>query len=104
MAATGWPNWRQMDYDMTEITENSRVPFGRKPDKGKRLRDCSDKFLAWIAESLWDTNMHTWAYAAKKIICGRALVDKLVEREMSLTAQADAFLKNHGYGGLARKH
>jgi hypothetical protein len=89
---------------VAKITENSRVPFGRKPDKGKRLGEVSDKFLAWIAESLWDTDMHTWAYAAKKIICGRALVDKLVEREMSLTAQADAFLRNRGYGDLARKH
>jgi len=89
---------------MADVTPNSRVPFGRKPDKGKRLCDCSDKLLAWIVKSLWDTDMHAWAFAAKKIICGRALVDKLVEREMSLTAQADAFLRNRGYGGLARKH
>jgi len=89
---------------VAEVTENSRVPFGRKPDKGKKLRDCSDSFLKWIVQSLWDTDHHAWAYAAKKIICGRALVDKLVEREMSLTAQADAFLRNRGYGDLARKH
>ena len=89
---------------MAKITENSRVPFGRKPDKGKRLGEVSDKFLAWIVKNLWDTDMHAWAFAAKKIIGGRAAAGKQVKQEMSLDAQADAFLRNRGYGGLARKH
>ena len=89
---------------MAKITENSRVPFGRKPDKGKRLGEVSDKFLAWIAESLWDTDMHAWAYAAKTIIDKRATAGKRIEQELSLDAQADAFLRNRGYGDLARKH
>jgi len=29
---------------------------------------------------------------------------KQVKQEMSLDAQADAFLRNRGYGDLARKH
>jgi len=89
---------------VAKITENSRVPFGRKPDKGKRLGEVSDKFLAWIAESLWDTDMHAWAYAAKTIIDKRATAGKRIEQELSLDAQADAFLRNRGYGDLARKH
>ena len=89
---------------MAAIGPNSRVPFGKKPDKGKRLCEVNDKFLGWIAESLWDTDMHAWAYAAKKLIKSRAAAGKQVKQELSLDAQADAFLRNRGYGDLARKH
>ena len=89
---------------MAEVTENSRVPFGRKPDKGKKLCECSDSFLAWMVKTLWDGDLHAWAFVAKGIIEKRAAEGKAVEKELSLDAQADEFLKNHGYGGLARKH
>jgi len=89
---------------VADIGPNSRVPFGRKPDKGKPLCKCSDKFLAWIVESLWDTDMHVWAFVAKTIIDKRAADGKAVKKELSLDAQTDAFLRNRGYGDLARKH
>jgi hypothetical protein len=89
---------------VAEIAESSRVPFGCKPDKGKKLCECSDSFLAWMVKTLWDEDLHAWAFMAKTIVDKRAESGKKIEQEKSLDAQADAFLKNHGYGGLARKH
>ena len=89
---------------MAHVTETSRVPFGRKPDKGKRLCDCSTKFLQWIVISLWDTDMHEWAFVAKGLIAKRESGDQTLQEEDNLDAQADAFLRNRGYGNLARKH
>lgn len=87
-----------------EITANTRVPFGRKPDKGKKLCECSDSFLRWMVSMLWDTDRHAWAFQAKEVLAAREAGGKQFRREDSLDAQADAFLRNRGYGDLARRH
>ena len=88
---------------VAEITENSRVPFGRRPEKGKRLRECSDSFLRWIMEHMKDTDFHLWAFHAEKILAQRELHPKFVIEE-NLDTATDEFLRNHGYGKLAKRH
>ena len=92
---------------MADVTENSRIPFG-KPGrfgfKGKKLGSLADKALEWIARELWDSDLHAWALAARTIIDKRAVEGKKIEREKSLDQQADDFLRNRGYGKLARRH
>jgi hypothetical protein len=87
-----------------EITENSCVPFGRKPDKGKPLCRCSDSFLRWIVQHMKDTDFHVWAYHAEKVLAGRQGKERALAEEDNLDSSADQFLRNHGYGKLARKH
>ncbi len=88
---------------MIEITEKSRVPFGRKPDKGKKLCECSDSFLRWIVETLWEGDFHVWAFHAKKILESRASLNQQIATEDQLEAMADSLLTNAGYGKLCSK-
>jgi hypothetical protein len=88
---------------MPEITEQSRVPFGRL-EKGKRLCDCSDSFLQWIVEHLTDSDHHLYAFHAKGILTARSKDEKTVAVESSLEAQADALLRNAGCGHLCTRH
>lgn len=90
---------------MAEITEKSRMPFGR--EKGKRLGECSDAFLQWMVDHLIDTDWHAYAYQAQRV---------LLQREQDgrsdgvggfdgadLEAQVDALLRNAGYSDLCLK-
>lgn len=85
------------------VTERSRIPFGRAPDKGKPLGEASTSFLKWMTLTLRDTDFHEWAIEAQKVLKKRADGEASFQNEDNLEAQADAFLRNHGYGQLTRK-
>jgi hypothetical protein len=57
-----------------------------------------------MVKTLWNTDLHAWAFVAAAVIDKRADAEQIAANRPDLDAQADAFLKNHGYGGLARKH
>ena len=88
---------------MTEITRTSKVPFGRRPDRGRRLCDCSSAFLHWIVGHLTDTDLHIWAVLAKEELTARKPLEREAEAELSLEEQADAILRNAGCGKLCKK-
>ena len=89
---------------MNEITESSRVPFGRKPDKDRPLNKCSDAFLRWIVEHMLNTDFHQWAFHAGNILAERERTGRRFAKEGNLDAQADEILQRAGYRKLARRH
>ena len=89
------------------ITANTRVPFGTKrfpgqaPMKGRKLCELSDSALRWIA-GMRDTDLHAWAVAAQGVLDFRAKIGQAFAAEDDAEAQANALLKNAGFGHLAK--
>jgi len=75
------------------ITENSKIPFGNT-HKGRKLKDCPNTYLQWMVLKLWDTDLHEFAYAAKKLLSKREIEDQ--NSYGDLEEAADEFLKRHG--------
>ena len=73
------------------VTENTKFPFGKY--KRKRLRDCPDGYLRWVAEHLLDTDFHEFAYIAGKVLVKREKEDTPIQ---DLEFAADEFLKSKG--------
>ena len=88
------------------ITPNTRLTWGcrgKYGSHGKRLRDCSDKLLRWLAKDMRDSDLAAWSVAAEAVLAGRARGDRECAAEQSLEEQADAILRNAGCGGLVPK-
>jgi hypothetical protein len=88
---------------VSEITVNSRIPFGQRGrfgSYGRRVRDLSDKFLRWIVANADKDPMALYASAAKEALAGRARGEKEFQIEDDLQAQADAILLRAGAGEL----
>ncbi len=81
---------------MSKITPNSRLTFGQH--KGMKLSDCADDYLKWIVKNLWNGEFHMWAVAAKDVLAERESSGQ--QQQLSLEEQADAMLKQAGYGDL----
>ena len=84
---------------MSEITENTRVPFGRRPpigEKGRKLGQCSTSYLQWIVRELWESDFQPFAIVAKRILQTRERQAVQVEQEQSLEEQADELLRRAG--------
>ena len=90
----------------TPITVNTKIPFGLAGHGGfrnKRVRDLTDKQLAWIVEHGNEDPMAAYVPAVKEVIAARAAGDLEMQAEDNLEAQADEYLRNHGFGALCKK-
>ena len=82
----------ELEQSSSVVNENSKIPFGRMY-KGRRLRNCPDSYVKWIASHLWDTDLHEFAYAAKQVMERREKDDLPCH---DLEQAADEFLREHG--------
>ena len=73
-------------------TENTRIPFGRVY-KGRKLKDCPDSYLRWVATHLINTDFHEYALAAKQLF-GQHEAEDTVEH--AIEDAADKFLRENG--------
>lgn len=89
--------------DQASIGPETRVTFGRKPDKGRKVKDCSTSFLRWMVRELANSDLCGYAQAAQKVLEGRVGDEQTQATEEDLEAAADSLLKEHGFGYLARK-
>jgi len=67
------------------VNRNTRIPFGNT-HKGRKLKDCPDNYLKWIAVNLIDTGFHEFAIVARDVLQSSRNSDE----------EADEFLKSHG--------
>ena len=79
----------------SNITRNSKVPFGRPGNKGRTLSQQPVEFLKWISTKLWDTDKHNWAVAAREELKKREADGVELRTEKELEQAADAFLRRH---------
>lgn len=80
------------------ITENTKLTFGKH--KGKPLKNCPQDYLKWVAENLLNTDFHEWAVAAAQV---RSTLVAEGAEATSLEAQADDFLKKHGFDKFGKR-
>lgn len=79
------------------IKATSRLTFGKH--RGKKLSECSDEYLTWMVENLWDGDFHCWAFAAKELLEARKNdpLAALDAQAANAEAVADALLRRAGY-------
>lgn len=70
------------------INEQSRIPFGKRY-KGRKLCECPEPYLRWIAENLRGGDFDEWANTAEKMLNDGTY-------SQSLEQKADDFLRSHG--------
>ncbi len=75
------------------VTPETKVPFGRFPHKGAKMKNLSDTYLKWMVNKLPNTDLHEFATVAKKILESR----KSDESILNLKEQADQWLKDAGF-------
>ena len=76
------------------ITANTRIPFGMH--KGKKLGECPTKSLEWMVEKLWNSDLHEYAFMAKKLLKTRESDIKDGLQCENLEEAADRFLREAG--------
>ena len=74
------------------VTESSKIPFGRK-HKNQPIGSCPSDYLHWIIKNLWETDFHNYAVVAKKILESRG--DE--EHHTDLEQAANDILRKHGF-------
>lgn len=88
------PNNNETAQNSYMVNENTKVPFGRRPYRGKRIKDCPNSYLEWMVKHLWDGDLHEFAFVAKTIL-ERRKNDPTPTIEMDLDKAADDFLRAH---------
>ena len=77
---------------MAKVTPETKVPFGKPPQKGAKMKNLTDNYLKWMIEKLPDTDLHEFAKVAKQVLDNRA-----GDPVLDLNKQADEWLKERGY-------
>lgn len=77
---------------MAKVTLETKVPFGKPPQKGAKMKNLTDTYLKWMVDKLTDTDLHEFATVAKQILESRN-----GDPVLDLDKQADQWLKDRGY-------